>query len=66
MVRFLLEEYMFTKSEAIARLRELSEIIMKSRDLYFNLNQSDITDQEYDQSISEVTKILEKFIFIEA
>ncbi len=55
------EGYMFTKSEAIARLRELSEIITKSREAYFNLNRSDITDQEYDQNISEVTKILEKY-----
>ena len=61
MVRFLLEEYMFTKPEATTRLRELSEIITKSREAYFNLNQSDITDQEYDQNISEVTKILEKY-----
>ena len=61
MVRFLLEEYMFTKLEASARLAELSEIIMKSREAYFNLNQSDITDQEYDQNISEVTKILEEY-----
>ena len=52
---------MFTKSEAKTRLRELSEIITKSREAYFNLNQSDITDQEYDQNISEVTKILEKY-----
>ena len=61
MVRFLLEEYMFTKPEATARLRELSEIITKSREAYFNLNQSDITDQEYDQNIAEVAKILEKY-----
>ena len=61
MLRFLLEEYMFTKPEATTRLRELSEIITKSREAYFNLNQSDITDQEYDQNISEVTKILEKY-----
>ena len=52
---------MFTKPEAITRLRELSEIITKSREAYFNLNQSDITDQEYDQNISEVEKILEKY-----
>ena len=52
---------MFTKPEATTRLRELSEIITKSREAYFNLNQSDITDQEYDQNISEVTKILEKY-----
>ena len=52
---------MFTKSEATARLRELSEIITKSREAYFNLNQSDITDQEYDQNISEVTKIIAKY-----
>ena len=61
MLRFLLEEYMFTKPEATTRLRELSEIITKSREAYFNRNQSDITDQEYDQNISEVTKILEKY-----
>ena len=61
MVRFLLEEYMFTKPEATTRLRELSEIITKSREAYFNLNQSDITDQEYDQNIAEVAKILEKY-----
>ena len=52
---------MFTKPEATTRLRELSEIITKSREAYFNLNQSDITDQEYDQNIAEVTKILEKY-----
>ena len=52
---------MLTKSEAISKLKELSEIITKSREAYFNLNQSDISDQEYDQNISEVTKILEKY-----
>ena len=52
---------MFTKPEATTRLRELSEIITKSREAYFNLNQSDITDQEYDQNIAEVAKILEKY-----
>ncbi len=52
---------MFTKSEAIYRLRELSEIITKSREAYFNFNRSDITDQEYDQNISEVTEIITKY-----
>ena len=52
---------MFTKSEAISRLRELSEIITESREAYFNLNQSDVTDQEYDQNISEATKIIAKY-----
>ena len=60
-VRFLLEEYMFTKPEATTRLRELSEIITKSREAYFNLNRSNITDQEYDQNIAEVTRILDKY-----
>ena len=49
---------MLTKSKAISRLQELSEIITKSREAYFNLNQSDITDQEYDQNISEFQKLL--------
>ena len=49
---------MFTKSKAISRLQELSEIITKSREAYFNLNQSDITDQEYDRNISEFQKLL--------
>ena len=49
---------MLTKSEAISKLKELSEIITKSREAYFNLNQSDITDQEYDQNISEFQKLL--------
>ena len=52
---------MLTKSTAISRLQELSEIITKSREAYFNLNQSDITDQEYDQNISEYKKILSKY-----
>ncbi len=52
---------MLTKSEAISKLKELSEIIKKSREAYFNLNQSDITDQEYDQNISEFKKILSKY-----
>ncbi len=52
---------MFTKSEAISRLRELSEIITEAREAYFNLNQSDVTDQEYDQKISEATKIIAKY-----
>ena len=42
----------------MSRLQELSEIITKSREAYFNLNQSDITDQEYDQNISEFQKLL--------
>ena len=49
---------MATKSEAVSKLKELSEIITKSREAYFNLNQSDITDQEYDQNISEFKKLL--------
>ena len=49
---------MLTKSKAISRLQELSEIITKSREAYFNLNQSDITDQEYDLNISEFEKLL--------
>ena len=49
---------MLTKSKAISRLQELSEMITKSREAYFNLNQSDITDQEYDQNISEFQKLL--------
>ena len=49
---------MLTKSEAIFKLKELSEIITKSREAYFNLNQSDITDQEYDQNISEFKTLL--------
>ena len=49
---------MLTKSKAISRLQELSEIITKSREAYFNLNQSNITDQEYDQNISEFQKLL--------
>ena len=49
---------MLTKSEAISKLKELSEIITKSREAYFNLNQSDITDQEYDQNISEFARRL--------
>ena len=52
---------MLTKSEAISKLKELSEIITKSREEYFNLNQSDITDQEYDQNIFEYKKILSKY-----
>ena len=52
---------MFTKSEAISRLKELSVLITKSREAYFNFNQSDITDQEYDLNISEITKILTKY-----
>ena len=52
---------MLTKSEAISKLKELSEIVTKSRESYFNFNQSDITDQEYDLNISEITKILEKY-----
>ena len=49
---------MLTKSKAISRLQELSRIITKSKEAYFNLNQSDITDQEYDQNISEFQKLL--------
>ena len=52
---------MLTKSEAISKLKELSEIITRSREAYFNLNQSDITDQEYDLNISEIKKILAKY-----
>ena len=52
---------MLTKSKAISRLQELSEIITKSREAYFNLNQSDITDQEYDQNISEFQKLLSMY-----
>ena len=52
---------MLTKSKAISRLQELSEIITKSREAYFNLNQSDITDQDYDHNISEYKKILTKY-----
>ena len=49
---------MLTQLEASARLRELSEIIMKSREAYFNFNKSDISDQDYDQKISEFTEII--------
>ena len=49
---------MLTKSKAISRLQELSQIITKSREAYFNLIQSNITDQEYDQNISEFQKLL--------
>ena len=52
---------MVTKSEAVSKLKELSEIITKSREAYFNYNQSDITDQEYDQNISEFAKIIAKY-----
>ena len=52
---------MMTKSEAVSKLKELSEIITKSREAYFNYNQSDITDQEYDQNISEFAKIIAKY-----
>ena len=52
---------MVTKSEAVSKLKELSEIITKSREAYFNFNQSDITDLEYDQKISEFGKIIAKY-----
>ncbi len=52
---------MITKSEAVSKLKKLSEIITKSREAYFNYNRSDITDQEYDQHISEFAKIIEKY-----
>ena len=52
---------MVTKSEAVSKLKELSEIITKSREAYFNYNQSDITDQEYDQNISEFAKIIAQY-----
>ena len=52
---------MLTKSEAISKLEELSEIVTKSREAYFNFNQSDITDQEYDLKLLEITKILAKY-----
>ena len=52
---------MVTKSEAVSKLKELSEIITKSREAQFNYNQSDITDQEYDQNISEFAKIIAKY-----
>ena len=52
---------MVTKSEAVSKLKELSEIITKSREAYFNFNQSDITDFEYDQKISEFGKIIAKY-----
>ena len=52
---------MVTKSEAVSKLKELSEIITKSREAYFNFNQSDITDFEYDQKISEFGEIIAKY-----
>ena len=52
---------MVTKSEAVSKLKELSEIITKSREAYFNFNQSVITDFEYDQKISEFGKIIAKY-----
>ena len=58
---FLNRVEMLTKSEAISKLKELEQIITKSREAYFNFNKSDITDQEYDQNISEFVKILAKY-----
>ncbi len=52
---------MIAKSEAVSKLKELLEIITKSREAYFNFNQSDISDQEYDQNIAEFAKIIAKY-----